>query len=109
MKPLNPNNLGKKFLVEQCQKIVANDLLRISCQTIKRNLLEAKIEATGHDIGLITGNTGFGGLRYWFKCPRCSRRVGVVYKHPLSGELGCRICLNLEYRNRRYKGMIEGG
>jgi len=109
LKAKNPNSLGKKLLVEQCQKIVANDLLRLSSKTLKKALLEAKIETTGHDIGLIAGNTGFGGLRYWLKCPKCSRRVGIVYKHPLTNELGCRVCLNLEYRKRRYKGMIESG
>jgi hypothetical protein len=28
--------------------------------------------------------------------------------HPLTSAIGSRKCLGLEYRSRRYKGMIEG-
>ena len=38
----------------------------------------------------------FGGFRYWFFCPFCYKRVGVLY---LLGknDFACRHCLNLSY------------
>ncbi len=36
----------------------------------------------------------FGSDRPWFTCPRCTRRVAVVY---LASVVGCRQCLRLRY------------
>ena len=58
-------------------------------------------------IGLMPSKTAFGGIRYWFKCPVCEMRIGVLFIHPLNRKVGCKKCLNLDYRSRRYKGMIE--
>jgi hypothetical protein len=60
----------------------------------------------GIKVELTTSKTYVGGVRYWFKC-LCGRRVGVLFVHPISNILGCRECLGLEYRKRRYKGMEE--
>ncbi len=34
----------------------------------------------------------FGGERFWFLCPRCSRRCAVLYPY------ACRTCRGLRYR-----------
>jgi hypothetical protein len=107
MKTMTPNDLGKKFVIDECQKIDVNSFLKITKQKIKELLLETEIDVSGIDIKLATSKTGFGGTRYWFKCPKCNKRVGTVFIHPVSHNLGCRECLGLEYRNRRYKGMLE--
>jgi hypothetical protein len=109
MKTLNPNDLGKKYLVEQCQKIKIDDFLKTYRGKLKELIISSELEALGFQIGLTTTKTCYNGLRYWFKCPGCDRRAGVLLKHPLSNKIGCRTCLNLEYRKRRYKGMIEAG
>lgn len=36
----------------------------------------------------------YGGLRYWWNCPNCHKRVGVLYK---AGLYVCRHCLGLNY------------
>jgi len=36
----------------------------------------------------------YGGTRPWFTCPRCGRRVAIVY---LGSATGCRQCLRLRY------------
>lgn len=95
------------MLVENCKRISINDYLRQAKKKIKESLINSQLEIEGLNIELTVGKTNFKGLRYWFKCPLCSRRVGVLYKHPISHILGCRTCLGLEYRCRRYKGMIE--
>jgi hypothetical protein len=70
--------------------------------------MTSQLKMMGIDVELIAAETRFNGVRFWFKCPLCQRRVGVLFKHPLSQAIGCRLCLNLRYRKQRYKGMIEG-
>ena len=108
MKILNPNDLGKKYLVEECQKIRIEDFLKTYRNKLKELVLTSELEVLGLKIELTTSKTCYNGIRFWFKCPLCERRVGVLLKHPLTNEIGCRQCLNLEYRKRKYKGMIEG-
>lgn len=104
---MSPNDFGKKILVDQCQKIAMKELLREARLKLKKCLLNSEIEAHGLNVKLKSSKTGFGGIRYWFSCPSCNRRVGILYKHTLSNQLGCRLCLGLDYRKHRYKGMIE--
>lgn len=107
MKPFKPNHSGNKFLVENCQQIRMQDILKSSREKLKKALLEAEIEASGIKVGLTTSRTYNNGIRFWFKCPGCQARIAVIYKHPITEEVGCRNCLKLEYRSRKYKGMIE--
>ena len=108
MKILNPNDLGRKCLVEECQKIRIEDFLKTYRNKLKELVLASELEILGLKIELTTSKTCYNGIRFWFKCPLCKRRAGVLLKHPFTYEIGCRQCLNLEYRKRRYKGMIEG-
>ena len=56
-------------------------------------------------INLIVSRCRYGGRRYWFECPRCIRRVGVLYKD--GDDFQCRRCLNLDYRShlRNYRSL----
>ena len=57
----------------------------------------------------------FGGLRWWFSCPRiingkaCGRRVGKLYRPPGDRDFACRHCLDLTYescqKSHRYDGL----
>ncbi|PJA39992.1 hypothetical protein CO179_03770 [candidate division WWE3 bacterium CG_4_9_14_3_um_filter_39_7] len=106
MKSLNPNNLG--LLVEECQKVKISDFLKKSRTGLREVIIKSELEVEGFHIELTTSKTGYNGVRFWFKCPLCNSRVGVLFRHPTSNAIGCRQCLRLEYRKRRYKGMIEG-
>ena len=106
MKTMNPNDFGKKFLADKCQKISISKLLKKSRYKIKQYLLKSELEHKGIKMSFTNSRTGFGGKRIWFKCPMCSRRVEIIYINP-SGNIGCRKCLNIDYRKHRYKGMIE--
>lgn len=46
---------------------------------------------------LTTTTPRFGGLRYWFLCPRCGRRVGKLYHVE---RWACRRCHNLAYQSQ---------
>ncbi len=107
MKTLNPNDLGKKYLVEECQKIRIEDFLKTYRNKLKELILNSEIEVLELEVELTTSKTRYSGIRFWFKCPLCDKRIGVLFKHPMTDKIGCRECLNLEYRKRKYKGMIE--
>ncbi len=109
MKTMNPNDFGKKYLTEQCQKIVLSDFVRQASRKIKEAILKAEIEVSGCSVRLTQSKTGFGGSRFWFICPGCGMRVGVVYKHPVGQIVGCRTCLRLDYKKHRFRGMVEDG
>ena len=107
MKTITPNNLGKKYLVEETPKIRIDDLLRRIKKDLLENILQSQIEAEGFHIILTKHNLYHGGKRLWFECPLCKTKCGVIYRHPMSNQLGCRLCLKLEYKKRRFKGMVE--
>ena len=107
MKTSKPNDFGTKMLVENCQQVRIETLLKTCRKEFKKMILQSEIEAMGMPIELTTSRTHYNGIRFWFECPLCHTRVGVIYQHPLSRKIGCRKCLGLDYRKRRYKGMIE--
>ncbi len=52
----------------------------------------------GYFLDLTSTPCYFGGERYWFLCPFCGDRVGVLY---LGGKkFGCRRCYNLAYKSQ---------
>lgn len=52
------------------------------------------------DVKLTTTSCNYGNLRYWFVCPCCQRRIGVLY---LSGNrIACRRCHNLTYKSKNF-------
>lgn len=109
MKPLTPNDFGTPLTVETCPKIKIDDLLKQCREAFKESMITSQLKMMGVDIELIATETKFNGMRFWFKCPHCERRVGVLFKHPITETIGCRLCLHLHYRKQRYKGMAELG
>lgn len=51
-----------------------------------------------YKILLTTTSCEFGGKRYWFLCPQCTRRVGILYI--LDEYFVCRICTGLHYKSQ---------
>jgi len=108
MKPTNNNNLGKKYLVEDCQNIRIDSVVRKAKKQLLNTIITGMVEIDGYDVKITSHRLHHGGERLWFVCPLCNRKVGVIYQHPIKNNLiGCRLCLDLEYRCRRFKGMVE--
>ena len=53
-----------------------------------------------YKVNLVTTACHFGGVRYWFGCRTCGRRVGVLYLAPGDVHFRCRQCNNLSYHSR---------
>lgn len=52
------------------------------------------------EVRLIKTPCNYGGIRYWFACPACGRRVGGLYLAPGDRRFKCRQCNNLSYNSR---------
>ena len=52
-----------------------------------------------YKVSLQTTQPNFGGIRWWFTCPRCHRRVRKLYRPPLADKYLCRLCHELSYRS----------
>ncbi len=48
-------------------------------------------------IRLTTTQPYFGGVRWWFACPGCRRRVGKLYRPQGKDQFACRHCHDLTY------------
>ena len=62
-----------------------------------------------NEVSLITTPCNLGGVRYWFACPSCGRRVAVLYLAPGNVYFRCRNCNNLSYQSRNTSGLEEWG
>jgi hypothetical protein len=68
--------------------------------------VEEEYREQDYHVRLTTTPCHFGGVRHWFLCPRCFKRVGVLYR---TGQrrFACRKCLNLTYESTRLSGIYK--
>lgn len=105
MKIIKPIDSGS-FLVETAKQININDLVKQFYLQAKESFIKSQINVEGLEVKLTTSKTRYG-LRFWFTCPSCNKRIGKLYKHPLTGVVACRTCNNLVYKSQKFKGMLE--
>ena len=94
-----------KTLIEHCQKLNINELVRSVKSELIKIKLKSKIDALGQNIDITTTPCHFGNERSWFLCPSCKKRVATLYKPPTKDILLCRKCHNLTYLKSRYSKM----
>ena len=75
---LKANDYGKILTLESLRKVKIDALVSQARQESKRLYLESLDLDSGRRIDLVTSSTRYGGLRYWFSCPKCQKRVGVL-------------------------------
>lgn len=107
MKTITHNNLGKKYLVEDCKNIRVEAIVKEVRKGVALSLIRGDVEIDGFKINLTSKALHHGGQRLWFVCPICQMTVGVLYRHPISNIVGCRLCLGLDYLSRRFKRVVE--
>lgn len=106
-KSLPPNDFGISILADSVSKISVNDVIQQYYQQWQQQLARMTIDIMDTPVQLTSSQMSHGATRAWFTCPQCQRRCGVLFKEPVSEEIGCRICLGVKYRKSRYKGMVE--
>lgn len=57
-------------------------------------------EAIRLQIPVVITHPNFGGVRYWFKCPFCGKKITTLYI--TRKYFSCRKCNNLTYRSQQY-------
>lgn len=62
-------------------------------------------EEFDYKVQLCTTDCNYGRFRYWFNCPRCFRRVGVLYCR--GSYFACRHCNYLTYESRNISGTLK--
>ena len=60
-------------------------------------------------IELASSPCNYGGQRYWFICPLCLRRAGIVYLTGKHGRFICRECGDLTYDKRNEPHLARFG
>lgn len=102
---LSPYDLGeikREGVLESFVKIKVDDLVKQVNKGMKKSLLELQLEVFDQEVTLTTTKTRFGGEKYWFVCPTCSRRAGVLYQDEL-GSCKCRKCMSVLYLLQKNK------
>jgi len=97
--------MSNKTLVEQCYSVSIQQLILGGINT-------DCIEIDGQMVQLDRTKCHYGGYRVWFLCPACHRRIGNLYRKPLSNQFFCRHCNNLTYQlmtfhRSRYESFIK--
>lgn len=67
-----------------------------------RLLYKNESQRYDYRVPLTTTDCNYGNYRYWFTCPLCSRRVGVLYCR--SSYYACRHCNYLTYESKNVSG-----
>ena len=116
VKPLRGRAVtNPKDKVEDCERISVYELKRqgyfrgLNSQgdisvTVTYNLKDKYIKDI---IPFTDTRCYFGGIRWWFVCPSCKKRVGVLYKPYHADYFRCRHCHNLTYAIRRLRGIFQ--
>jgi len=75
--------------------------------SIRNNLLpDQKSKDKFYKVQLTVTGCNYGGVRYWFSCPCCRRRVGTLHIHTFDN-FRCRDCLNLSYFSKNDSNSIK--
>lgn len=67
----------------------------------KQIVVIVDLPAGAAEVVLCSTRSGYGGRRYWFFCPGCERRVGILFTtvpHPM-----CRSCAGLTFPSDRIR------
>ncbi len=113
LRPKMPKT-GKRMSPVRCTLQIGGDVtpvLMLSYAVKDRWRLEHQVEET---VRLQTTQPNFGGVRWWFSCPRkvdggrCGRRVEKLYRPPDHRRFACRNCLDLTYETCQQSGRYDG-
>ncbi len=90
--------------VEQCVKLSIFELRRKGALSSDES--DDCLYGDGLEIPLTQTNCYFGGKRWWFICPSCGRRMGILYRTWRGQPFLCRKCHNLTYESSKIRRTI---
>jgi len=100
-----------KTIKERCGRISVWELAREKKLSARELLRLGRISTSWiadnrtweQEVYLTHSKTNFGGIRVWFACPSCDRRVGCLYLPPAFNKWACRHCHGIVYRCQRLR------
>ncbi len=88
--------------VEWCRNKVAYEIPRYNLKAILLNSsYQVEYNEGSYSILFEQQACNYGGFRYFFHCPRCDKRMRILYCK--DGKFLCRKCLNLGYYTQRLR------
>ena len=84
---------SNRYTVEECKSLSV-----LSCPPSEIKALKLLSENFS-DFQYETTPCHYGGVRYWFLCSKCKKRVAKLYAPPSSERFACRNCHNLTYES----------
>jgi len=91
------SNTGQESSIKVMVQVSDNPHVRFIYTVTKNNSESSSIDDV---IRLGKTECNFGGVRYWFICNSCWRRVAVLYLAPRGYHFVCRRCNNLSYQSQ---------
>ena len=88
-------------VIESCTRIGIEDLKRDGRLPKTAGSLFLSFNETGEEVMLTHTDGNFGGIRWWFVCPRCGRRIAHLYRPSDRSRFLCRHCHKLTYTLKR--------
>lgn len=85
-----------------------NDYPQLSIKAYRKQLHHQQVQSIAmsyqyrgktycYNVKLLKTQPNYGGYRYWFACPKCCKRVGVLY---CAGIYVCRHCIGANYQTQ---------
>lgn len=84
----------KRTTVEECSRLSIFELRK---EGALRKDGDEVLHGNGQELPLTKTRCHFGGFRWWFICPGCGKRVGILYRPRRDQPFLCRHCHNLTY------------
>ena len=83
-----------------CEREVASISIRVDLQSmVLSSRMKSTDELVEQRLQTQTSPCNLGGQRHWFTCPRCSKRVAVLYAP--GRYFACRLCGGLAYATQK--------
>ena len=93
--------------IEDSQPIQVSGVVKALWNNLIKDLKQNGATINGNKVKLTATKTQFSGIRYWFSCPKCNKRVGTLYNHPKYNYIGCKECLGLKYISKHKRLLNE--
>jgi hypothetical protein len=102
-----PERPSRRTLVESCAVVSARSLVGLQIPSWNPGEVDVTHDwgggvTTSFRVSVVTSNQPCGGVRRWWACPRCSRRVGRLYSPAPGQDFACRRCHRLGYQSELY-------
>ena len=104
---------SEAVIVEKWPRLYVSDL-KLDEASLLRGRVNLTLTLDGvtlhTEVPLTITHPHYGGSRCWFLCPRCSRRVGVLFvveRVTAVDVFACRVCMSARYLSEMRKGRSE--